>query len=313
MYRHALKDAVNVCCGIIIPVAQPLARGRLSLPHPKTRIDRRQPRVVSVAQLHPLRALQYFDPPEVGVHCAARLARRPRHRRGGWRVRMYVCGPTVYDYAHIGNARPAIVFDVLYHRLLRHVYGETHVVYARNITDVDDKINARAARDFPGVPLNEAIAKVTRSHSAQYQHDVTALGCLPPTFQPHATEYIAEMRVLIDQLVSRGHAYVADGHVLFDVSSMPDYGRLANRSLDEMEAGARVDVAPLQEGADGFRALETIEARRAVLGSPAGLATAGRPGWHVECSAMAGALLGEVFDIHAGRIDLVFPHHTRTR
>ncbi|MEZ5842264.1 MAG: cysteine--tRNA ligase [Hyphomicrobiaceae bacterium] len=224
------------------------------------------------------------------------------------RVRMYVCGPTVYDYAHIGNARPAIVFDVLY-RLLRHVYGETHVVYARNITDVDDKINARAARDFPGVPLNEAIAKVTAVTDAQYQHDVTALGCLPPTFQPHATEYIAEMRVLIDQLVSRGHAYVADGHVLFDVSSMPDYGRLANRSLDEMEAGARVDVAPYKKGPMDFVLWKPSKPGEPSWSSPAGLATAGRPGWHVECSAMAGALLGEVFDIHAGGIDLVFPHH----
>src|SRR5262245_37131296 len=155
-------------------------------------------------------------------------------------VRMYVCGPTVYDFAHIGNARPVIVFDVLF-RLLRHIYGQEHVTYARNITDVDDKINARAAEQYPGLPLNEAIAKVTRETTKQFHEDIAALGVLPPTVEPRATEHIEEMKLLCEALVARGHAYVADGHVLFDVASMPDYGRLANRSLEEMEAGARVD------------------------------------------------------------------------
>src|SRR3984957_17979375 len=164
-------------------------------------------------------------------------------------VRLYVCGPTVYDFAHIGNARPLIVFDVLF-RLLRHVYGAGHVTYIRNITDVDDKINARAARDFPGLPLNEAIAKVTQTTERQFHDDVAALGALPPTHEPRATQYIDTMRAMIQRLIARGVAYVAEGHVLFSPSAMdalpgaPRYGTLANRSLDEMLAGARVDVAP---------------------------------------------------------------------
>jgi cysteinyl-tRNA synthetase len=223
-------------------------------------------------------------------------------------VRMYVCGPTVYDYAHIGNARPAIVFDVLF-RLLRHVYGEKHVTYARNITDVDDKINARAARDYPGLPFNEAIAKVTAATEAQYKADVTALGCLPPTIEPRATEHIGEMRRLCEMLVQKGHAYVAEGHVLFDVGSMKDYGRLANRSLEEMEAGARVDVAPYKKGAMDFVLWKPSKAGEPSWPAPAGIAQPGRPGWHIECSAMSEKHLGPVFDIHGGGIDLVFPHH----
>src|SRR5689334_17235482 len=154
-------------------------------------------------------------------------------------VRTYVCGPTVYDFAHIGNARPVIVFDVLF-RLLRHIYGAEHVTYARNITDVDDKINARAAEEYPDLPLNAAIARVTEKTEKQFHADIAALGVLAPTVEPRATQHIAEMKALIEALVARGHAYVAEGHVLFSVASMPDYGRLANRSLDEMEAGARV-------------------------------------------------------------------------
>jgi cysteinyl-tRNA synthetase len=229
-------------------------------------------------------------------------------------VRMYVCGPTVYDYAHIGNARPVIVFDVLF-RLLRHVYGEAHVTYARNITDVDDKINARAAQEYPALPLNEAIGQVTRKTEQQFHADIAALGVLPPTHEPRATEYIrrsdnkVDMVRLIDGLVQRGHAYVAEGHVLFDVASMPDYGRLANRSLEEMEAGARVDVAPYKKGAMDFVLWKPSKPGEPAWPSPAGIATPGRPGWHIECSAMAGALLGDVFDIHGGGIDLVFPHH----
>ena len=167
-------------------------------------------------------------------------------------VRMYVCGPTVYDFAHIGNARPVIVFDVLF-RLLRHLAkqglwdggkGETTVTYVRNITDVDDKINARAAQDYPGLPLNEAIRRVTEQTERQYHEDVAALGCLRPTIEPRATEHIPAMKTLIERLVAAGSAYVAEDHVLFSVPSMPDYGRLSKRSLDEMIAGSRVEVAP---------------------------------------------------------------------
>ena len=223
-------------------------------------------------------------------------------------VRMYVCGPTVYDYAHIGNARPVIVFDVLF-RLLRHIYGADHVTYARNITDVDDKINARAAEEYPDLPLNEAIAKVTEKTTKQFHQDIAALGVLAPTVEPRATEHIAEMRTLCDMLVANGHAYVADGHVLFDVSSMPDYGRLANRSLEEMEAGARVDVAPYKKGPMDFVLWKPSKPGEPAWPSPAGIAASGRPGWHIECSAMAEKHLGQMFDIHGGGIDLVFPHH----
>ena len=218
------------------------------------------------------------------------------------RVRMYVCGPTVYDYAHIGNARPVIVFDVLY-RLLRHIYGADHVVYVRNITDVDDKINARAAER--GISIGE----LTRTTYENFKNDVKALGCLPPTVEPRATEHIAEMKTLIERLVASGHAYVADGHVLFDVPSMPDYGRLSNRSLDEMIAGARVEVAPYKRDAQDFVLWKPSKPGEPSWPSPCGIAEQGRPGWHIECSAMSWKHLGETFDIHGGGIDLVFPHH----
>lgn len=242
-------------------------------------------------------------------------------------VRMYVCGPTVYDHAHIGNARPVIVFDVLF-RLLRHVYGAEHVTYARNITDVDDKINARAARDYPGLPFNEAIRKVTESTNAQFQADVSALGNLQPTVQPRATEHMDEMRALIDRLVQRGVAYVAEDHVLFSPSTMntlrgPRYGALARRSLDEMLAGARVDVASYKRDEMDFVLWKPSREGEPGWPSPAGIQTFGRPGWHIECSAMSMAKLLEPFggglkcddpeknqfDIHGGGIDLVFPHH----
>jgi cysteinyl-tRNA synthetase len=223
-------------------------------------------------------------------------------------VRMYVCGPTVYDYAHIGNARPVIVFDVLY-RLLRHMFGAGHVTYARNITDVDDKINARAAEEYPSLPLNEAIRRVTEKTERQFHEDIAALGVLPPTVEPRATEHIAEMKALIEALVARGHAYVAESHVLFDVGSMPDYGRLSNRSLEEMEAGARVEVAPYKKGPMDFVLWKPSKPGEPAWASPAGIAEEGRPGWHIECSAMAEKHLGMVFDIHGGGIDLVFPHH----
>jgi cysteinyl-tRNA synthetase len=243
-------------------------------------------------------------------------------------VRLYVCGPTVYDFAHIGNARPVIVFDVLF-RLLRHVYGADHVIYTRNITDVDDKINARAESDFPELPLNEAIAKVTEATKRQFDEDVAALGALPPTHEPRATQHIDAMRVMIERLIARGVAYAADDHVLFSPSAMdalpwaPRYGTLANRSLDEMLAGARVDVAPYKRDPMDFVLWKPSKSNEPGWPSPAGIAAPGRPGWHIECSAMSMATLLEpfggglqcddpsrnIFDIHGGGIDLIFPHH----
>jgi cysteinyl-tRNA synthetase len=227
-------------------------------------------------------------------------------------VRMYVCGPTVYDFAHIGNARPVIVFDVLF-RLLRHLYGPTHVTYVRNITDVDDKINDRAARDFPGLPLNEAIRKVTEKTAAQFHTDVAALGCLPPTFEPRATDFVlprpdgkADMVTLIKRLIARGHAYEAGGEVLFDTQSMADYGALSGRRLDEQLAGARVAVDAHKKNPADFVLWKQSSDDEPGWQSPWGR---GRPGWHIECSAMSAAYLGDVFDIHGGGLDLIFPHH----
>jgi cysteinyl-tRNA synthetase len=224
------------------------------------------------------------------------------------RVRIYVCGPTVYDFAHIGNARPLIAFDVLF-RLLRHLYGADHVDYVRNITDVDDKINARAAEEYSDIPLNEAIRMVTEITDRQFHQDVAALGCLPPTVEPRATEHISEMRTLIEQLLVEGNAYVAQDHVLFAVASMPDYGMLSKRSLDEMMAGARVDVAPYKRNPMDFVLWKPSKPGEPSWPSPAGVAVPGRPGWHIECSAMAWKHLGKTFDIHGGGVDLVFPHH----
>ena len=227
-------------------------------------------------------------------------------------VRMYVCGPTVYDFAHIGNARPVIVFDVLF-RLLRHIYGENHVTYVRNITDVDDKINDRAVRDFPGLPLNEAIRKVTEKTAAQFASDVAALGSLPPTFEPRATDFVlpradgkVDVVTLIKQLIARGNAYEAGGEVLFDTASMPDYGALSGRKLDEQRPGARVAVDAHKKSPLDFVLWKQSSGDEPGWESPWGR---GRPGWHIECSAMSAAYLGEVFDIHGGGIDLIFPHH----
>ncbi len=228
-------------------------------------------------------------------------------------VRMYVCGPTVYDYAHIGNARPAIVFDVLF-RLLRHIYGADHVTYVRNVTDVDDKINQRAFERWTRKrPLLAEMRELTEATNAQYEKDLAALNVLKPTHTPRATEYVAsgekpvDMVRIIEKLVAKGHAYPAEGHVLFDVGSMPAYGRLSRRSLDDMIAGARVDVAPYKKGPMDFVLWKPSNPQTEPgWDSPWGF---GRPGWHIECSAMAGALLGETFDIHGGGIDLVFPHH----
>ncbi|HEX4766421.1 MAG TPA: cysteine--tRNA ligase [Lichenihabitans sp.] len=214
-------------------------------------------------------------------------------------VRLYVCGPTVYDRAHIGNARPVIVFDVLF-RLLRHLYGADHVRYVRNITDVDDKIIVRAAER--GISIDELTQTTTRNFEA----DVAALGCLKPNVEPRATQHIPEMIAVIERLIASGHAYEAEGHVLFDVPSMPAYGRLSNRSLDEMVAGARVEVAPYKRGDTDFVLWKPAAGNEPGWDSPWGR---GRPGWHIECSAMSWKHLGETFDIHGGGIDLVFPHH----
>src|SRR6185437_14147377 len=233
------------------------------------------------------------------------------------RVRMYVCGPTVYDFAHIGNARPVIVFDVLF-RLLRHIYGADHVTYVRNVTDVDDKINARAAER--GISIRE----LTEETYKNFKADVEALGCLPPTVEPRATEHIEQMKVLIERLVKSGHAYVAEDNILFNVPSMPDYGKLSGRPLDEMIAGARVEVAPYKKDPQDFILWKPSKPDEPSWPSPAGVKTPGRPGWHIECSAMAdhwlwtkaepslsaaGRAHPHQFDIHGGGIDLVFPHH----
>jgi cysteinyl-tRNA synthetase len=233
-------------------------------------------------------------------------------------IRMYVCGPTVYDYAHIGNARPIIVFDVLY-RLLRHIFGakseglsrttNAKITYARNITDVEDKINARAAELYPDMPPEAAIRKLTEETTAQFHEDVAALGCLPPDIEPRATEHIAEMCAMIETLVAKGFAYVAEDHVLFHVSAMEDYGQLAKRSLDEMRAGARIEVAPYKRDPMDFVLWKPACEGEPGWPSPAGITVPGRPGWHLECSAMAEKHLGQTFDIHGGGIDLVFPHH----
>lgn len=235
-------------------------------------------------------------------------------------VRMYVCGPTVYDFAHIGNARPVIIFDVLF-RLLRHLYGEANVTYVRNITDVDDKINARALRDFPDLPLNEAIRKVTGTTANQFHEDVKALGCLQPTHEPRATEFVlpradgkADMVGLIQSLIDRGHAYAAEGEILFDTVSMADYGKLSGRNLEDQRAGARVAVDAHKKNPGDFvlwkassEAEPGWDASFTIDGKP--LPIRGRPGWHIECSAMSAAYLGEIFDIHGGGLDLIFPHH----
>ncbi len=215
------------------------------------------------------------------------------------RVTMYVCGPTVYDFAHIGNARPFVVFDVLF-RLLRHIYGEDKVVYARNITDVDDKINARAQES------GRAIADITDETTKYFHQDMDALGVLRPSHEPRATQHIPQMIEMIQILLDRGHAYVAEGHVLFNVPSMKDYGKLSNRTLDEMIAGARVDVAPYKKDPSDFVLWKPSTPDLPGWDSPWGR---GRPGWHIECSAMSRAVLGEQIDIHGGGLDLIFPHH----
>jgi cysteinyl-tRNA synthetase len=212
-------------------------------------------------------------------------------------VRLYVCGPTVYDYVHIGNARPVVAFDVLY-RLLKRRYPR--VTYVRNITDIDDKIMVRASEN------DEPIERLTERTAAAYQSDMARLGALPPDVEPRATQYVAEMIAMIERLITRGHAYAAEGHVLFSVPSMSDYGRLSRRSRDELIAGARVEVAPYKKDPADFVLWKPSTEAQAGWASPWGR---GRPGWHIECSAMSAAHLGETFDIHAGGLDLIFPHH----
>jgi cysteinyl-tRNA synthetase len=214
-------------------------------------------------------------------------------------VRMYVCGPTVYDRAHIGNARPVVVFDVLY-RLLRHVYGEDHVTYARNFTDVDDKINAKAEQ------TGRSIRDITDETIGWFLDDMGALGALEPNVAPRATEYIPEMITMIEELIAKGHAYAAEGHVLFDVNSYAAYGALSGRSVDDMIAGARVEVAPYKRNPMDFVMWKPSSGDQPGWDSPWGY---GRPGWHIECSAMSRSLFGETFDIHGGGLDLQFPHH----
>jgi cysteinyl-tRNA synthetase len=213
------------------------------------------------------------------------------------KVGLYVCGPTVYDYAHIGNARPVVVFDVLY-RLLKHLYSE--VRYVRNITDVDDKIIDRACQS--GEPIDSVTARTTEA----YHQDMAALNALNPDIEPRATQHIAQMISMIEKLIARGNAYEADGHVLFSVPSMPDYGRLSRRSRDELIAGARVEVAPYKRDPADFVLWKPSAPEVPGWSSPWGR---GRPGWHIECSAMAADHLGETFDIHGGGLDLIFPHH----
>lgn len=223
-------------------------------------------------------------------------------------VRMYVCGPTVYDRAHLGNARPVVVFDTLY-RLLRHVYGPDHVTYVRNFTDVDDKINAEALRrQKAGAPgtLEELIHQRTEETIAWYHADMDALGALRPNHEPRATEFIGQMIAMTEGLIASGHAYAVEGHVLFRVRSYKDYGKLSGRSVDDMIAGARVEVAPFKEDPMDFVLWKPSSGQEPGWASPWGK---GRPGWHIECSAMAHELLGESFDIHGGGLDLQFPHH----
>ncbi|HTN61720.1 MAG TPA: cysteine--tRNA ligase, partial [Devosia sp.] len=226
--------------------------------------------------------------PQLSLYNTLTRAREPFVPIDADNVRMYVCGPTVYDFAHIGNARPVIVFDVLF-RLLRHLYGADHVTYVRNITDVDDKINARAVRDYPALPLNDAIRAVTEKTADQYMADVRALGCLEPTYQPRATDNIAEMQTIITTLIGKQHAYAANGEVLFDVKSMPEYGALSGRNLDDNLAGARIAVDAHKKNPADFVLWKQSAADEPGWDSPWGR---GRPGWHIECSAMSERYLG---------------------
>jgi len=234
---------------------------------------------------------------QLSFHNSLTRMREPFRPIDADHVRMYVCGPTVYDLAHLGNARPVVVFDVLA-RLLRRTFS--HVTYARNITDVDDKINARARE------TGQSIAEITARTAEDFHTDMAALNCLPPDVEPRATAHIPQMIALCEKLIVGGHAYVAEGHVLFSVTSFADYGKLSGRNQDELLAGARIDVAPYKRDAGDFVLWKPSDAQTPGWDSPWGR---GRPGWHIECSAMSWEHLGEVFDIHGGGADLMFPHH----
>jgi cysteinyl-tRNA synthetase len=233
------------------------------------------------------------------LHDTMARAKRPFVPVNAERVTMYVCGPTVYNYAHIGNARPVVVFDVLF-RVLRHLYGADHVFYAANVTDVDDKINLKAAQE--GVP----IGAITDRYLAAYNADMAVLGALRPTAQPRATQTMDAIVAMIGRLVAAGAAYAAEGHVLFDTQAYGDYGKLSGRSLDDMIAGARVEVAPYKRRPADFVLWKPSKPGEPVWESPFG---PGRPGWHIECSAMIEQVLGLPIDIHGGGNDLIFPHH----
>ena len=233
------------------------------------------------------------------IHDTLHREKRVFQPRDPERVTLYVCGPTVYDYAHIGNARPPVVFDVLV-RLLRRTYGADKVIYARNVTDVDDKINARATRE--GVPIGE----VTSRYEAAYLEDMARLNVSPPDLAPHVTDHMDAIVAQIGAIMDQGCAYAAEGHVLFDVSSYETYGRLSGRNLDDMIAGARVEVAPYKKNPHDFVLWKPSMVGEPSWPSPWG---EGRPGWHIECSAMIEETLGLPIDIHGGGVDLVFPHH----
>jgi len=235
----------------------------------------------------------------LSIHDTYSRTKRPFEPADPDRVTLYVCGPTVYNYAHIGNARPAVVFDVLF-RLLRHSFGEDHVIYARNITDVDDKINAAALAG--GVP----ISTITDKFTAIYNADMAALGALTPTLQPRATAHIDAIIAMIGRLVANASAYAAQGHVLFDTLAFPDYGKLSGHTPEDLIAGARVEVAPYKRNPADFVLWKPSKPGEPVWDSPFG---PGRPGWHIECSAMIETTLGLPIDIHGGGHDLIFPHH----
>ena len=233
------------------------------------------------------------------IHDTLRREKRLFEPRDPSRVTLYVCGPTVYDYAHIGNARPPVVFDVLV-RLLRRTYGADKVIYARNVTDVDDKINAKAAKE--GAP----IGTITARYEAAYLDDMARLNVSPPDIAPHVTDHMDAIVAQIGAIIDAGCAYAAQGHVLFDVAAYPAYGALSGRNLDDMIAGARVEVAPYKKNPHDFVLWKPSKADEPSWPSPWG---EGRPGWHIECSAMIEETLGLPIDIHGGGIDLVFPHH----
>ncbi|MBY7649491.1 MAG: cysteine--tRNA ligase [Candidatus Liberibacter europaeus] len=220
-------------------------------------------------------------------------------------VKMYVCGPTVYDFAHIGNARPVIIFDVLY-RLLRYIYGIKCVTYVRNITDIDDKIISRARQEYPSIPINDAIKTITQKNTKQFIHDTTKLGCLSPTYQPRATEHVPQMIYLIKEIITNGHAYESNGEILFDTNSINNYGSFFQRRIEEQKIGARIPQKKHKRNPADFVLWKMSSEEEPGWESPWGR---GRPGWHIECSAMCSHYLGKVFDIHGGGIDLIFPHH----